>query len=94
VRSATVATADLAAVVDELDSPRLRPVPSAAVYSCPVWDGGLDLVEFAYRSGPGVRVTVDIGGCGFASNGVRSVQGDALVTYLARWVGEPVALPD
>jgi hypothetical protein len=93
VRSAAVMGASLDALVEELDSAKWQVVAQPAVYSCPMWDGGRDVVEVAYPSGPRVRVTVDIGGCGFASNGVRTVEGYDLVPYLARWVGAPTVLP-
>jgi hypothetical protein len=93
VRSATVMGAALGALVTEADSPRWHVVARGADYSCPMWDGGRDAVEVAYPAGPGVRVTVDIGGCGFASNGVRTVEGNELVGYLARWVGTATVSP-
>ena len=93
VRSATVTGTALGALVTEVDSARWHVVARGADYSCPMWDGGRDAVEVAYPSGPGARVTVDIGGCGFASNGVRTVEGNELVGYLARWVGTPTVPP-
>ncbi len=89
VARATVTGADLHRLVSELDATTWRVIDGSVRYSCPNWDGALDLVRFAYPSGPGVEVSVDLGGCGFASNGVRTVEGNAIGRYLARWVGDP-----
>jgi len=45
------------------------------------------LVLVVHDSGPGVRVTVDLGGCGFASNGVRTVAGHPIAQHLAASIG-------
>jgi hypothetical protein len=49
--------------------------------------GGRRVVVFAYSSGPDVTVTIDLGGCGFATNGTRTVTGYDISQFLARWVG-------
>jgi hypothetical protein len=77
----------LRALVALLDSPRWSVVAPSAVYSCPNWDGAADVGLFVYAIGPSVRVTVDLGGCGFASNGVRTVQGTGIAGQLAASVG-------
>ena len=87
VRSAVVARKDVAALVAELDSSQWQVITQPATYSCPMWDGSTDVLLFAYPSGPEVQVTVDLGGCGFASNGVRTVGGYEISGYVARWVG-------
>ena len=73
--------------VSLLDSPRWTVVTSPSTYNCPEWDGALDLLVFSYASGPDVAVTVDLGGCRFASNGTRTVQGDAIATALTPVIG-------
>ena len=87
IRSAVVPRAALAPLVAELDSDRWQVVADPGVYNCPTWDGSTDVVRFVYPSGPDVVVTVDLGGCDFASNGVRTVGGHDIGRYLSRWVG-------
>jgi hypothetical protein len=86
---AAVPATDVPALVAELNSPDWRPIDPNAAYSCPSSNGSQDLVRFAYRSGPGVQVTVATSGCQFASNGVRTVDGEGIAQYLTRWVGQP-----
>ncbi len=88
VAQATLPGPDVPALVAELDSPAWRPIDPDAAYSCPISDGGQDVVRFAFPSGPGVQVTVATSGCQFATNGVRTVDGEGIVQYLTRWIGE------
>ena len=78
------ALADLVALVD---SPQLAVVANPGIYNCPEWDGAVILGLFSYASGPDVRLTVDLGGCGFASNGVRTVQGGTITQHLVATIG-------
>jgi hypothetical protein len=82
-RSRAVSGTSLAALVAYLDSPHWQVVTSPGPYSCPMWNGATDLVLFVYPSGPGVSVSVDIGGCGFATNGALTVEGYAIGQHLA-----------
>jgi hypothetical protein len=86
-RSSVVPEAALPALVTEMDSTRWPVISRPATYSCPMWDGSEDVAGFAYPSGPDVTVVVDVGGCGFASNGTRTVNGYDISRYLARWLG-------
>jgi hypothetical protein len=80
-RVVTGPTLDL--LVAFLDSSHWPVVSGAAEYSCPEWNGATDLALFAYPSGPDVTVDADLGGCGFASNGTRTVSGYAIGQHLA-----------
>ena len=91
VAQAVPDAAGLRSLVAVLDSPRWPEVDGAATFSCPMDDGSQDVVRVAYPSGPGAQVVVDLTGCRFAGNGVRTVQGDGIARYLTRWVGSPTA---
>ena len=93
VAQATVPGPDVPALVAELNSSTWRPIDPKAAYSCPASDGSQDVVRFAYPSGSGVQVDVATSGCQFASNGVRTVDGEGIARYLTRWVGQPTGGP-
>ncbi len=86
-RSHVVTGPALTQFVAYLDMPTWQVIPSGAIYNCPLSQGRVDLLRFDYPSGSGVTVTVDTDGCRFASNGERTVPGDAIGARLARWVG-------
>jgi hypothetical protein len=65
-RSAAVSRADLGTLVSEFDSTDRKVIAHPGIYDCPRWDGATDVVRLAYPSGPGVDVTIALGGCGFA----------------------------
>jgi hypothetical protein len=76
-------------LVTLFNSPQWHVVTDTAVYSCPLDEGAVDDVWFMYTAGPSVVVSVDLAGCTFASIGVRTVAGYALVQRLATLVGSP-----
>lgn len=82
-RSRVVTGPALRALVDFMDAARWTVVTEPAVYQCPMWDGAEVLAVFVYPSGPDVTVSVDLGGCGFASNGSRTVSGGSIAGRLA-----------
>jgi hypothetical protein len=86
-RSTVVTGAPLAALVAYIDQPSWSVIPQGTAYGCPMSEGQVDLLRFAYSAGPGVSVTVDIGGCSFASNGARTVQGSSIGGRLTSLVG-------
>jgi hypothetical protein len=50
----------------------LKPVPHGQVFGCPAFgNGAADTVVFGYRDTGPLLVTIDLGGCGFATNGIR-----------------------
>jgi hypothetical protein len=87
VRSTVVTGAPLAALAAYIDQPSWSVIPPGTAYGCPMSEGQVDLLRFAYSAGPGVSVNVDIGGCSFASNGARTVQGSSIGGRLTSLVG-------
>ena len=87
VQSHVLTGSQLPAFVTYIDQPTWQVIPKGAVYSCPASQGRVDLLQFVYPSGPGVKVSVDIDGCRFVSNGSRTVSGGAIGTRLTAWVG-------
>jgi hypothetical protein len=77
----------LAQFVAYLNLPKWPVIPAGAIYNCPLSDGRVDLLRFDYPSGPGVTVTVDMDGCRFVSNGVRTIGGGEIGMRLTGWVG-------
>jgi hypothetical protein len=57
------------------------------VNPCPMSTGQVDLLQFAYPTGPDVIVSVDADGCEFVSNGSFTVWGGSIVQRLKAWVG-------
>ncbi len=68
-----MAGSELDALVAFLDGSSWPAAGDTAVDDCPKWNGATVLAVFAYTTGPDVAVHADIGGCGFASNGTRTV---------------------
>jgi hypothetical protein len=89
VRSKVVWGSALDDLVVLFNSPQWQVVTGPPTYNCPSDDGENDVVRFIYSSGPSVDVTIDLGGCTFASNGVRTVAGYELGQRLASLVGSP-----
>jgi hypothetical protein len=89
VSSRVVSGRALAGLVVLFDSHRWHMITAGSTYSCPSDDGAIDVVRFSYASGPSVDVSIALGGCEFASNGVRTVQGYALGQRLSSLVGSP-----
>lgn len=87
VRSAELVGPKLEALVALMNSPDRQIIVHPEYYNCPLDDGQADLVEFYYAPGPAVTVTVEVTGCGFASNGVRTVAGYGLARRLAVLAG-------
>ncbi len=73
----------LGALVAFMDSPDRQVIHNPEYFNCPSDDGRVDLVEFFYTLGPAARVWVDVTGCRFASNGVRTVAGYSMDRRLA-----------
>ena len=86
-RSAVVTGPPLDSLVAYVDGPTWPVVPAGTAYGCPLSEGRTDLLVFAYPTGPDVSVSVDIGGCSFASNGERTVRGSPIGDRLAPLVG-------
>ncbi|MGO8872391.1 MAG: hypothetical protein ACLQPH_13505 [Acidimicrobiales bacterium] len=83
-----MANPELRALVAFFNSSKWQVISNPGEYQCPAYRyGQADLVKFVYPIGRGVTVTVDLGGCSFASNGVRTVGGYAIGQRLAAWVG-------
>ena len=89
VRSHVVSGAALDDLVALFDSSTWQVITQPPYLYCPMDDGASDVVQFRYASGPSVDVRIDLGGCGFASNGVRTVGGYGLGRRLASLVGSP-----
>ncbi len=87
VRSHVVSGPALDDLVALFNSPQWQVITDPAVYSCPFDEGAVDDVWFMYTAGPSVVVSVDLAGCRFASNGVRTIAGNTLVQRLATLVG-------
>jgi hypothetical protein len=66
---AHLSAAPLAAVLNTLP-----PIPKGAVFNCPIDFGETILLLFAYPDGTQLMVSIEMGGCGFASNGDRTVR--------------------
>ena len=89
-QSHVVTGPDLAQFVAYLDMPTWQVIPAGAVYNCPSSAGRIDLLRFDYLAGPQVTVTVDLDGCGFVSNGARTIGGGGsggIGLRLTGWVG-------
>ncbi len=87
VRSHVVSGPALDNLVALFDSPQWQVITNPAGYFCPLDNGAKDVVRFIYTSGPSVDVSVDLEGCTFASNGVRTVAGSVLGQRLGSLVG-------
>jgi len=87
IRSHVLSHHALATVVALLNSPKNALIAHPETYRCPSDDGAADVVIFDYEAGPPVRVAVDLGGCRFASNGVRTIGGFYVGQLLRTWVG-------
>ncbi len=86
-RSHVVSGPQLTAFLAFVNMPSWQVISGTAVYNCPADQGSTDLLMFTYSSGPSVDVDVDLEGCSFATNGVRTVNGYEIGMRLTAWVG-------
>lgn len=86
-RSRVVTGKQLATFVTSLDSPARQVVTQPAIYNCPADQGSIDLLRFAYSSGPGVDLKVGLLGCWFVTNGLRTIGGYSIGLRVESWVG-------
>ena len=87
-RTRMVRGQQLTAFVSYVNKPTWQVITEPALYNCPVDQGSLDVLRFVYPSGPGVSVTVDLGGCSFVTNGSRTISGHEIGVRLGSWVGK------
>jgi len=85
-RSRVLSGSEFDAFVGYLDSTQWQKVTKGAI-NCPMSEGSVDGVIFDYADHIQVRLTVDIGGCSFASNGQLTVWGGDIGQQLSQWVG-------
>lgn len=85
--SRVVNGAALATFVGYVDMTSWQTVKPGVTDFCPMSQGSEDLLEFVYRSGPSVVVSVAIGGCPFVSNGAMTISGGAIGARVGAWVG-------
>jgi hypothetical protein len=86
-RSDVLDGSQLDGFVRYLDTTKWETVPRNGAFNCPASEGSTDILIFRYPDLSQATVSVDIGGCPFASNGQMTVWGYAIGQRLAQWVG-------
>jgi hypothetical protein len=69
----------------------LRHVHGLEALTCPFDDGSRYLIRFGYPDGGSLRVTVELRGCRFASNGRLSAWADEALFSMLRSLTHPAA---